>query len=255
MTTLLIDIGNSRIKWALLRPAGLGRQHIVQLRGTGAAAFARIAAQARGAAQVLAVSVAGRAREIALRKALRAAGLPVPRLVGSSSEAAGLRNGYRDVWRLGADRWVAAIGAWHAAGAKRAVCVIDVGTASTVDVVDASGQHLGGLIAPGPDLMVASLLRGTRGIATRARGGAQARPGSLAVDTRTAISRGAQQATLALIEHAARDARRQHGAGTQVFVTGGGVQQIKSRLSIRFRDCPDLVLQGLAVLARQHANP
>jgi type III pantothenate kinase len=255
MSTLLIDIGNSRIKWAVLRPQGLGRQQTLPLAGDGADAFARLAAGARGVREVVVVSVAGSARERALKAALRAAGRPSPRFMTSSREAAGLRNGYRDVWRLGADRWVAAIGAWHAAGRRRAVCVIDVGTASTVDVVDASGQHQGGLIAPGPALMVAALLKGTRGIALRAQGRARRRAGPLAADTGSAILAGALESTVALIERAARQARRTHGAATQVFLTGGGAQQLKSLIGIRFVDAPDLVLQGLAILARGPEAP
>jgi type III pantothenate kinase len=247
--TLLIDIGNSRIKWTLRRGVRLGRQQVLPLQGSGADAFAQIAARARGAAAVVAVSVAGTARERALAAALRAAGLPAVRWIRSTRSAAGLRNGYRDVWRLGADRWVAAIGAWHAAGGGRPVCVVDIGTAATLDVIDAQGRHRGGLIAPGPQLMVQSLLRGTRGIAVRASGGRRvARPG-LARDTAAALQGGASEATLALIERTAGAARREHGPRTQLFVTGGGARDVKRLLSVPFHDCPDLVLRGLAVLA------
>ena len=141
MTRLLVDIGNSRIKWCLARETGLGPQRVLSLEGSGASAFARMARAARGATAVVAVCVAGGARERALARALRAAGLPLPTFIRSSTAAAGLRSGYREAWQLGADRWVAAIGAWHDAGGRRAVCVIDIGTATTVDVVDARGRH------------------------------------------------------------------------------------------------------------------
>lgn len=248
MTGLLIDVGNSRIKWCLARGGRLGRQRVEPLAGSGSAAFARIARAARGATAVTVACVAGTARERALARALRSAGLPAPRFIRSSAVAAGLCNGYREAWRLGADRWVAAIGAWHDAGRRRAVCVIDIGTATTVDVVDAGGRHQGGLIAPGPALMQQALLAGTRGIAARARGGPRAATAGLARDTAAAIRLGAHSATAALVERAAADARRAHGPRTQVYLTGGGAVAIRPLLRRRVHDCPDLVLRGLAVL-------
>ena len=73
---------------------------------------------------------------------------------------------------------MAAIGGWYEPARRgRPVCVVDVGTATTIDLVDARGRHLGGAIVPGPALMVDSLLRGTRGIRRRAAGaGVRARP-------------------------------------------------------------------------------
>jgi type III pantothenate kinase len=248
MTRLLVDIGNSRIKWCLARGARAGRQRVLPLSGNGGTAFARIARAARSATQVTAVCVAGAPRERALARALRIAGLPAPRFIRSSAAAAGLRNGYREAWRLGADRWVAAIGAWHEAGRRRAVCIIDIGTATTVDVVDAGGRHLGGLIAPGPELMQRALLTGTRGIALRARGGTRAPAAGLARDTAAAIRLGALQATAALIERAAADARRTQGPRTVVYLTGGGAAAVQPLLRRRVRTCTDLVLRGLAVL-------
>jgi type III pantothenate kinase len=246
---LLVDIGNSRLKWCLLRGAALGRQHVASLEGTGTPAFAQLARAARGVDAILAVSVAGSARERLLRGALRAAGLPAPRFVRSTAGAAGVRNGYREPWRLGVDRWVAAIGAWHAAGARRPVCVVDIGTATTVDVVDARGRHHGGLIAPGPALMQRALLWGTRGIAVRARGSSARAASSLGRDTGAALRAGALQATAALIERAAADARRRHGPATRLYLTGGGAAEVRALLRTTCLLRPNLVLRGLAVLA------
>ncbi len=254
MTTLLIDIGNSRIKWTLLRGTRLGRQQVLPLQGNGAAAFTALSARAGKATAVLAVSVAGQTRERTLARCLKAAGLPPPHFIASSPEAGGVRNGYRDVWRLGADRWVAAIGAWHEAGQRHPVCVIDIGTATTVDVVDAAGMHQGGLIAPGPSLMVSSLLKGTRGIAVRVQGSRRRDHSPLATDTRNAILAGALEASAALIERCARQARQLHGRGTRVYLTGGGAAAVAPLLTLDCTVLPDLVLRGLAVFAR-NAGP
>ncbi|MEN9704488.1 MAG: hypothetical protein RLZZ393_367 [Pseudomonadota bacterium] len=244
---LLIDIGNSRLKWCIATDDRLGPQRALVL-GTGA--FPDLSAllrAARRAQSVQVASVAGTATERRLSKALHQAGLPAPRFIRSSPQAAGVRNGYREAGRLGVDRWVAAIGAWHESG-RRATCVIDIGTATTVDVVDATGCHKGGLIVPGPALMVESLLKGTEGIARGARGRRSRQTTGPARDTFNAIRHGALMATAALVERAARDLRREHGRSATVYVTGGGADAILPLLEARVRHCPDLVLRGLALM-------
>lgn len=251
MNQLLIDIGNTRVKWAVRRRRRLGRMQALPLSGDGSSAFRQVAAAAVRAkvTDILAVSVAGIARERSLRRCFKAAGLPVPQLTTSQAVAAGVRNGYREIWKLGADRWVAAVGAWHEAGRGCAVAVIDVGTATTLDVVSPQGLHRGGLIIPGPALMVDSLLSGTRGIARRAAGGTVKRPQQLAKDTATAIHSGALQATAAFIAQSARQLRLEYGESAQVYVTGGGSAALRPLLPAGCQVIPDLVLRGLAVLA------
>ena len=246
--SLLIDIGNSRLKWSIARKRKLGRQQALDLPKRGLPDLSALLAVTRGITQVLVASVSGAVRDRALARQLRAAGLPAARFIASTPLAAGVRNGYREPWRLGVDRWIAAIGAWHEAG-QQAVCVIDIGTATTVDVVDARGRHQGGLIIPGPALMTESLLSGTQGIAPRAAGGRRAAAGGLGRDTGSALRLGARLATAALVERVAGDARRKHGRRCVVMLTGGGAPDILPLLAIEFRHCPDLVLRGLAILA------
>jgi type III pantothenate kinase len=250
--TLLIDIGNSRIKWATVRggdAAGArSRQRSLPLRGDGAAAFRRLLRGTAARGGVLAVNVAGTTVERALRRAARAARAPTPVFVRPARAAAGLVNGYREPWRLGADRWVAMLGARHVADGAP-VCVIDVGTALTVDVVDGEGRHHGGYIAPGPHLMVDALLRGTRGIRRRARGAPRA-GGAWPRATLPALQQGGVEACAGLIARSHADARRQFGARTRLIVTGGGAAALAGRLPARARLVPDLVLEGLQVWAR-----
>jgi type III pantothenate kinase len=166
-----------------------------------------------------------------------------------------VRNAYREPWRLGVDRWVALLGA-HAAYPGRALCIASVGTAITIDLLDARGRHRGGLIAPGPALMIDTLLDRTAGIRRRAGGGAvaaelQAAPGVFwARDTRGALLAGARQAAAALISQAPRAARERLGSAPRLLVTGGGTAAIRSLLRPAARYEPDLVLHGLAVLVR-----
>ncbi len=133
--------------------------------------------------------MAGGASLAALDEAARAAtGRGVERIT-TRRVAAGVVNGYADPSLLGVDRWLAVIGAYQRV--QGACVVADIGTAATVDVVAADGRHRGGYIVPGPQLMVASLLRGTSDLAEfRAispRGGGA----SFADNTRDAIERAA----------------------------------------------------------------
>jgi type III pantothenate kinase len=252
MTVLLVDIGNTRIKWATLRGARLSRLRAVAHGGNTAALSAVVRAAPRGITRVLAVCVAGERMERALTQAVRRRfGIPV-NFVRSARKAAGLRNGYRDTWRLGADRWVGAIAA-HDLARTRAALVVNVGTALTIDLVDAQGRHRGGAIAPGPDTMIASLLSGTNGIRRRARGGRVGRSGArdlFANDTAQALSAGANFAAAALIDRAAAEARVRLGRAPLLLLTGGGADVLRAYIKSPVRRVPDLVLRGLAVLAR-----
>jgi type III pantothenate kinase len=159
MSILLVDIGNTRAKWAHFARGKVGRQHAVVHEGwTGAHLARHIISKPGGKAKqierVVVVSVAGKKidRAFAL-EAHRILGL-MPEFFSSKRHVAGVTTMYAEPWRLGADRLVGVIGAHHLAskaGAKpRAVCVISVGTAMTMDLVDEHGRHRGGAIVPAP---------------------------------------------------------------------------------------------------------
>jgi type III pantothenate kinase len=254
---MLFDAGNSRIKWALVRDGRLGAMHAVTLDDiTG---LARWLARTARVDRAVGVCVAGPAYERTLKAQLRRAGHPAPEFVKSSDSAAGVRNGYREAWRLGDDRWAGAVAAWHRAGCYRTVCAVSVGTALTIDLVDGDGHHRGGLIAPGPALMLDSLLGKTHGIARRAapaktprrqRAGAQhaiIRP--LADNTREAIEAGCLTAAAGLIDRTINQLTRELGVRPVAFITGGGAEVVLPLLKSATRPCPELVLRGVAALA------
>ncbi|MEZ5459542.1 MAG: type III pantothenate kinase [Steroidobacteraceae bacterium] len=258
MTTLLVDLGNTRIKWAKLGAAGPGRMRTAEHRGWTRADFERAlfggrrSALRRGAAavDVIAVSVAAAAVQRRFVAAVRAVTGRPPRLCGSQRVACGVRNGYADVWRLGADRWIALLGARQTAP-RRAVCVVDVGTATTIDLLAADGRHRGGAILPGPQLMIATLLRDTGGIRRRARGRTATRD-VFARDTGAALHAGALLATVGAIEQAWLAAcRRTIGTRPVLLLTGGASGDVARRLRPAHQRVPDLVLRGLAALARR----
>lgn len=256
MNTLLFDAGNTRFKWALVRKGRLDRQRAVDqgdLRG-----FAAWLKRAPALDQVVGVSVAGAALERALRAALRTAGQPRPVFIQSSAFAAGVHNAYARPAQLGADRWAAAIGAWHGAGCYRTVCAASIGTAITLDLVDQDGHHRGGLIAPGPTLMLESLLERTADIAPRAAqraGGARRKPGARALvppltgATRAAIEEGCLAAAAGFIDRSVTQLTRRLNVRPVLFVTGGAAPAVIERLRSACRPVDELVLRGVAAIA------
>jgi type III pantothenate kinase len=251
VSILLVDIGNTRVKWALLRGGrfvpGKPRVH-----GGETAAITALLRRSSGVESVLAVSVAAPRLAQALTREARARFGTKVQFVQSARHAGGVTNGYKEVWRLGADRWVGAIGA-HALARGRDVLFAMAGTALTIDLVTAAGRHRGGAIIPGPDTMVASLLSGTNGIRRRARGLAASSRSLFAADTASALAAGARFAAAAFIDRAAAEAARTLARPPLVLLSGGGAAELRRHLRTRAREVPDLVLRGLAELARSRA--
>ena len=262
MTALLVDAGNSRIKWARADGGRVGPVRAARYTSWRAADYFRRMFGARPrAARVLIASVAGPEVRRALTGAARRAGLE-PRFVRVPRRAGGVTVGYADPWRLGVDRFVAAVGAHHLFP-EVAVCVVGVGTAMTVDLIEATGRHRGGIIVPSPALMVETLLSRTHGIRRRASGGrasggrASGRASGAALfgrSTREAIELGSRYAAAALIDRAVAEARPLVGRRPLVVLTGGAAPTVRPLLLSLHVGVPDLVLRGLAVLAQGPAQ-
>ena len=169
MGFLALDIGNTRLKWALYprpqptsEPLAHGAVFLETIDDLAEGDWKRIAPPA----QMLGCIVAGEAVRVRVEQQLELWDL-APRWVVPGAHQAGVSNGYDHPSRLGADRWVALIGArWHvlARGAARPALVVMVGTAVTVDALDTDGRFLGGLILPGFGLMLKALEMGTAGL-------------------------------------------------------------------------------------------
>jgi type III pantothenate kinase len=251
---LLVDVGNTRVKWALLSADG-------QLSPQQAAAHADWSVDdwqqalfgATRVDAVLAVTVAGAASRESLEAAARRAGAGPVEFVDSTASRAGVRNAYPDPRLLGADRWVAVIGAWHLA--RRTCLVVDVGTAATLDAVDAGGRHLGGFIVPGPDLMVRSLHAGTSNLASHAAASVAGRDTLLADNTREAIERGCRVAIAALVDRTHAELARGAPDPPALFCTGGAVDEILPYVLATHERVPELVLRGLARIAQTAVEP
>lgn len=255
MNTLLFDAGNTRLKWALVRDGHLEPQRAT-LR-SDLPAFTQWLQRAPALDRVVGVNVAGTTVERFLRSALKKAGGPRPEFITSSREAAGVRNAYARPETLGADRWAAAVAAWHRGGCYRSVCAISIGTALTFDLVDHDGHHRGGLIAPGPALMQESLLGRTADIATRAASAGRPRRSRglhpllppLGGDTAAAVSEGCLTTAAAFIDRTVTHVTRTLRARPVVFITGGGATPVIERIRSACKPCDDLVLRGVATIA------
>jgi type III pantothenate kinase len=251
MNLLLLDVGNTRVKWARVRNGRLGPQRALAHGGELRRLPAAWPPLAAGAVdQVVLVSVASRHITAAIESRLRRRGFAITRFRSRATQA-GLRNAYREPWRLGADRWAAMLGA-RARWPRRALLVVSAGTAITVDLVDATGRHRGGVIVPGRRLMQAALLQDTAGIARRAGriSAAHSRVRQpFARHTASALASGAVQAAVALVERLRVEARAELGHYPHVVLTGGDAPTLARHLKCPSHSMQDLVLRGLFAAA------
>jgi type III pantothenate kinase len=242
---LAFDLGNSRMKWAA-HPADLpvaGRFTAcgsIAIRDIDAleAALAPI----EGVHHAVVCSVAGSQAGQALERAIVRRGI-VLHQVHARAACAGVVNLYEEPARLGADRWVALVGA--RARTDAASLVVDAGTAMTVDALAADGRFLGGLIVPGFDLMRSALAQGTARLPLEE---GDYRP--LARSTRDAITTGALQALAGAVLRT-REAMIEGGhEAPGLLLTGGSAPRLASVLGSHTPLLvPDLVLEGLVTIA------
>lgn len=257
---LLIDAGNTRIKWALVAAPGQAAAPPVRWLQQGAVEradvqalaqdWAALAGQLAPAAdlQVCVSNVAGAALRESLQAILHAVFGPraVIEWFASTPERAGLRNGYRHPGQLGCDRFAAAIGA-HALFPGQELLVATCGTATTIDLVSADGVFEGGMILPGFGTMATSLALNT---AQLPRIDGAAPPERLFADnTVEAIVAGCIAAQVGAIEHALAERRRLHpGATLRCLLAGGAGVLLAPYLALgdtALEKVDNLVLIGL----------
>ena len=256
---LLVDIGNSRLKWAIWQDGVIGPLRACAHSGWSRADYEKrvFGGERRtGLSRIVVASVAGTRVDRLFAMAARSATGKRPEFIATSRRAAGVTTRYVDPWRLGVDRFLGAIAARHLLG-SRAACVVNAGTTVTIDLIDAAGVHRGGAILPGPPLMVESLLKGTAGIARRARDAGSGRRSSdrstaldlFARSTKSAIRRGALHAVAAAVDRAVAQARELLGTEPVVLLSGGGAAELAPLIDSRHIEVADLVLRGIAAHA------
>jgi len=240
---LLIDVGNTNLRWAC---HGDGVHWEVKvLRHNGGmpldllAAWEGLAAPAR----ILVSHVGSSVMADALGRVARAYWGIEPNFARTRSEFAGVRIAYADPARFGVDRWLTLIAA-HAESPQPTL-VLDAGTAATFDLLLADGQHLGGLILPGVEMMRTSLLAGTH--IPRVTDEPAGDP--WATDTGTAVAAGSVQALGALADRLFDRLAEQSGAQPRLLLTGGDAERLRPALGRPCQEVPDLVMRGLVRLA------
>ena len=242
---LLLDVGNTSVKWAAREQQRMLAAGRFQHRAEDFNAHALAAWRDLPAPDKIVVSnVAGSVMGNTISNWVQAHWGLEPVFAGAVEKAFGVTNAYPVPSDLGADRWAALVGA-HASAAG-AVCIVDCGTAVTLDFLAAGGEHQGGVILPGVAMLVRMLLNNTSDI--RLSGVPQfAR--LLARGTNDAVHGGAVYMLTASIDRIVADMVKAAGDRPEVIITGGDAGQIQSLLACSFRHDPDLVLKGLAILA------
>lgn len=242
-TRLLVDLGNSRVKWLWSRGAELD----LESAGQGDLAAFEQACRVRGAVRPACVrvsSVAGAARTTQVADCCVGLWDVRPTLLVAQAESRGVRNGYDEPARLGVDRWLAIVGAVHHHG--KPVVVWDLGTAATLDAVDGAGQHLGGWILPGPTTMLESLgRRTTLRPALQLDPPATSEPGRTTAD---AIRAGVLGAQVGALHRFLGQVAGQIGQTPRLVVTGGAAPSVTPWLDIDCVEDPWLVFRGMAIV-------
>lgn len=257
---LLIDAGNSRIKWALARADGT-QTH------TGAFAYHDNAGQAAFAPDWTGLppprsawisNVAGDAGTRRIDMLIDAHWPALPRtIIRAQAQQCGVRNGYTTPAALGSDRWASLIGA-RAAFPGEALLIATLGTATTLEALRADGTFVGGLIAPGWSLMMRALGENTAQLpmidAHAAHGARHPAPHPYpyafpATETHGAMVTGCTFAQAGLIERVWQDLRQEWEIPVRLVMSGGNAQNMMAVLKVRCTYHASLALAGLAVIA------
>lgn len=242
---ILLDMGNSRIKWGWLDGTMLHSGQPLANNGDFCQALQEVWRDLPAPQRVVASNVAGAERGQALDRWLQQRYGIRPEFAAARTQSHGVSNGYREPGRLGCDRWVALVALRH--GWPGAACVLDAGTAATFDLLDPHGRHQGGAIIPGLQLMARSLASHTAQIGDTAPAGGW----QLGDHTAAAIHCGALHAVAGMAERLRRQASQSLGQPVAGILTGGDGAALAAALGPEWRLVPDLLLQGLQIIAQE----
>jgi type III pantothenate kinase len=240
---LLLDLGNTRLKWALLDGGKLGpAQALAYADADFAPAFRAVLARLPPGTNACLASVAGADITEVIARLLQQRFGRVQR-IGPPRSSAALTLAYAEPQTLGVDRWLALL-----AVGRRDALLVSCGSALTLDLLDADGHHHGGLIAPAPERMREALLARAPHLA----GGG--RVVEFADCTRDAVESGAVLAAVALIERQHASAVERLGRALPVLLSGGGAAVLRPWLRVAVEWREGLVLEGMAVWLRELAG-
>jgi type III pantothenate kinase len=244
---LLVDIGNTRIKWAVENKSSLEPQGAFRYRQAGLTDLLNEHWKSISLPErVLVSNVAGEDIRDSLSEWVINNWNVKIRVATVERFACGVTNAYHDVRQLGVDRWLAVIAAWNRF--RTPACVIDCGTAITIDGITFEGIHLGGLIIPGLTMMQETLIKHTRGIDVDIDNQIKLEFGR---DTQRGVSNGSSFAAVALIDRVVKKMHAEIGDDLKCVITGGAAQFLAPLLEDDFITDSQLVLHGLSTFFRE----
>lgn len=250
MPFMAIDVGNTRLKWTLYdrpavgaQPLAQGVDFLEQIGGLADGAWAALPEPTR----MLGCNVAGPIVKHAIEEQMEAWDVHAHWIVASDTEA-GLTNGYDIPDRLGADRWVAMVGARHhmlRQGPARPIVLVMVGTAVTVEAIAADGRFLGGLILPGHGIMLRALESGTAGLHVPT-----GQVCEFPANTSDALTSGGTYAIAGACERMVQHLRQRCGQEPLCLMTGGAGWKMLPSMTRPFELVENLIFDGLLVIAQ-----
>lgn len=238
MSCLQLDVGNSRAKWRLVNGDTVVSRGLY-CPGDDVSRQALLAC-AGSLDQIWVSSVAGPDQEQALARLLEDRWGVAPWFARTQARTGELHNSYEEPGRMGVDRWLAMLGARQREAGR--LCVIDAGSALTIDIVSAQGEHEGGYIIPGADLMERALLLDTDRVRFEEEADYSLVPGT---STANAVRHGIALAQVGAVVVALEQA----GESPTLFFCGGGGEKLMQLLQRDGQWTPDLVFEGLALMA------
>lgn len=244
--TLVLDIGNTALKWRVHHEHGNTQGDCLHGRCWRDVVEGLHAEWGEFVDRIWVASVAGRAADEEVAGLLEATFGLVPDFYYSRGRDQGITNAYAEPRRLGVDRWLAMLEAWHRVGDA---VIVDCGSALTLDAVDGSGAHQGGYIVPGLGMLRESLAAGTAEVQVGDEDPARAlAPGR---NTAEGVRHGILRMTVAFIRDGVVELRRGLADTCRVFLTGGDAHHIAPLLDLEVELAPELVLDGLERVMRR----
>lgn len=238
-TCLQLDVGNSSAKWRLVtngRATATGKY----LAGDEASRQLLFDCAAQ-VGQIWISSVAAPAAEAELAAMVRNHWGVEPWFARTQARSGNLVNSYDDPGRMGVDRWLVMLAASQRISGR--ACVVDAGSALTIDIVDASGRHEGGYIIPGPALMERALLLDTDRVRFEEEVDYDLTPGS---STAGAVRHGIALAQAGAVALAVD---RCGNEPMELLFCGGGGEHLLQLVGRGGTYAPDLVFDGLELMA------
>jgi len=242
---LLIDHGNSRIKWALTDAGALSVEEAIDYRGeeTDFSPWEELNTVQR----ILVSNSAGPQAFSYLGTWCQNQWQLKPEPLQAKSEQCGIVNSYTEPETLGADRWLALIAARQVF--KDSLAVIDCGTAVTCDALSEEGVFLGGVISAGPKISADALIKKAAHLDLDE----MHYPGAFNTDTASAVSAGSLIFAAGGIEKVLKEFRAKLGDEIPVLMTGGWADTLAPLMDSEVAVYPDLVLQGIQFVAGQES--